>query len=113
MAEAAGTKKPVSGNRAKPTDESVLSEVAAERARQAELGYDAAHDDEYGIEHLAVEVSRRSAFGPAHTTDAQARVRLLKAAAMAVAAIEVIDRRDAPDERVDILDLAARSKARG
>ena len=93
----------------------VLASVAAERQRQTELGYTPEHDDEYGVEHLAIEADRRLKFNPAHFTDVQARARLLRAAALCVAAIEVIDRRQSDETsatRVDLNDVAARAAVR-
>lgn len=114
---------PVSGN---PSDKSstktvvstrtgIFAEIEAECQRHVERGYNTAHDDEYGVEHLAIEIERRAKFHVAHTTDAQARDRLVRAAALAIAAIEVIDRRaseQAKDRRVDLNDLDARNTAR-
>lgn len=101
MADA--TPKKVSGN--------VLAEVEAERKRQPEVGYGPDHDDEFGVGHLAIEIERRARFNPAYTTDEQARVALVKIAAMSIAAIEVIDRRagdGVSTQRVDLNDNAAR-----
>lgn len=69
-------------------------EIAAERQRQIAQGYTPAHDDEHGWRHLVTQIGYRvqsrlwGALG-----DADAREELVVMAALAVAGIEVIDRK--------------------
>lgn len=72
-------------------DAPVLAEVGAERERQYELGYDAAHDDEHGAAHIIGEVYRRLGYD-FDTRAASGRKVLVECAALLVAAIETNDR---------------------
>lgn len=78
--------------------EAVLDQVRAERERQIAKGWDLEHDDEHGPAHLAAQLHRRSGAVLIRDRDAgKARAQLVEVAAMAVAAIELIDRREAVD----------------
>lgn len=72
----------------------VTAEVHAERARQIAKGYDAAHDDEHGEGHL-LEFVAALIDNPVR---ASTRAELVKAAALLVAVIEVLDRRENPHD---------------
>jgi len=65
---------------------SIIDEVAAERQKQIEKGYDAAHDDEHGWMHVRY-IARLNLDW---TTDE--RESMVKAAASLVAAVEAFDR---------------------
>lgn len=68
----------------------VIGDVLTERNRQIEKGYDTAHDVLHGAEYLIGEaVARIDAFtGPVYEVQ---REKVLEAAALLVAALEVID----------------------
>lgn len=72
----------------------VLQEVIAERARQVgQLGYTEQHDDEHGEEHVMKQAHQRFERMAEGVTPTEARAELVKIAALAVAAIETMDRR--------------------
>lgn len=63
----------------------VIGDVLTERNRQIEKGYDTAHDALHGTEHLIGEaIARVQSLDPG-------REKVLEAAALLVAALEVID----------------------
>lgn len=73
---------------------SVFDDIYAERARQIKKGYTQEHDDEHGVAHLlgwAGSYILRAKFAPDPAT---ARDRLIKMAALTVAAIEAHDRKE-------------------
>lgn len=72
--------------------EPVLAEVGIELDRHEELGYDAAHDDAHGVEHLIDLAEMRAMIDPRLAPDAKRR-ELVVLASLAVAAIKTIDRR--------------------
>lgn len=78
----------------------VLEEVLNERTRQIALGYNTGHDDQMGAEHLVDELLDRTD-GIVDTTDEELvqatgpRRDLIQIAALAVAAVERIDRAQA------------------
>lgn len=78
--------------------QSVLTEIAVERLRQVEVHHwSEAHDDLHGVEDWAWLIARRSV-AICHRDAAQvedSRRLLLECAAIAVAAIEAIDRTQA------------------
>lgn len=75
-------------------DTDVLNDIYAERMRHGELGYNWAHDDVHGINHLVTMVSHRmqSMQSTLYPTDADKRKELVQAASLIVAAIDKIDR---------------------
>ena len=77
--------------------ESVMQQVRDERVRQIEdLGFDEAHDERVGVHGLAWLVAMRSVSLCSESMVAAdpvaAREKLVEAAAIAVAAIQYIDR---------------------
>jgi len=78
---------------------SVLGEIRDERVRQIEdLGFDEAHDERVGVHGLAWLVAMRSVALTSESMvaadPAVAREKLVEAAAIAVAAIQYIDRQE-------------------
>jgi hypothetical protein len=69
----------------------VLDEVLQERMRQVALGWTPSHDDEHGTGHIAGLIQHR--LGP--DGPASAGQAFLEIAALAVAGLESIDRKDA------------------
>jgi len=71
-----------------------LEDVAAERARQVEIGWTSEHDDEHGVGHLANRAVVYASAGryTGILEPALLRAQLVKGAAMLVAAIERVDR---------------------
>ena len=70
-------------------------DVAVERITQPDHGWTMTHDDEHGYGHLirlAKDRLERAYTMGDMGADEQARVQLVKAAALAVAGIDVIDR---------------------
>lgn len=84
-------------------DRGVLAEVYEERRRQAQHGYDPAHDDSHDADELAIaalvlidydaiENGPRWAYDLAHKTREDRRKQLVIAAALLVAEIGRLDR---------------------
>ena len=74
---------------------SALDEIFAERMRQIEKGYDAAHDDAHGIQHL-IEVATSYLHGFGETpTDEFVGGEIIKAAATLTAALDLLSRTSA------------------
>ncbi len=75
-----------------------IADVAAERRRQqSDLGYDAENDDRHTFGDWAWLISKRSVelSTPVTTAIADPRAELVQIAAIAVAAIESFDRKEA------------------
>lgn len=73
----------------------VLAAITLERDRQiAELGWTSTHDDHHGTGHL-IKLATEWTIHASHLQAAEQRDALVKAAALLVAAIEVLDRRSA------------------
>ncbi len=66
--------------------------VADERVRQIELGYTAEHDDAQGLIHLIEEAHYRLGHLGETSSPESAREEIKQAAAILVAALELIDR---------------------
>lgn len=90
------------GNKKKPpTPEQVSAQVQVERARQMELGYDEDHDDRAGADRFAFQVGKftgRAQEAARIGARANARQAWIKVAALAIAAVESIDRKEARSE---------------
>lgn len=70
-----------------------LDEVWGERRKQGEKGYTYAHDDVHGLGHLISEAVVRVA-DLSGKEDAEIRRRLVQSAAILVAAVDLIDRKE-------------------
>lgn len=85
------------------TTEDVALEVIAERVRQTDKGWTPEHDAEHGPLHLLEHAMRRmpdtewiaGEYAISMPGGAEGRKRLIEAAALIVAAIEVMDHADA------------------
>jgi hypothetical protein len=82
--------------------QNILAEISEERERQISLGYTAKHDEEHGVNHLtgwlmtyaarADNAAYNRKWGPGKEQyDAKLRPTLIAAAALALAAIELLD----------------------
>lgn len=75
--------------------ERVLDDLRAERERQVERGWTREHDDAHATHTLATLAERRArTFDPHAPVGYYSRARLVQAAALLVAAVEAIDRRE-------------------
>lgn len=85
----------------------ILLDVAYERARQLDRGFDAEHDDRQPLAHWAWLLARRAndlaAPDLAAVSKDEPRRLLLEIATIAVAAVESLDRRPAERRRLDPL----------
>jgi hypothetical protein len=86
--------------------DAILDEIVDERRRQRDKGYDAAHDDAHTLNELWALVSTQMWAARADNDLIAQRKAFIRAAAVAVAAVESIDRRmavlakaGAPDDR--------------
>lgn len=70
----------------------VLEEIAAERRTHEGRGYDAEHDDHHGTDHLLGEVVRKINGSVSAYPEIQRR-KLVVAASLLVAALELLDRK--------------------
>jgi hypothetical protein len=74
--------------------EVVLDEIVDERRRQRDKGYDAAHDDAHTVDELGSLICAQTWTPESDDNDLIAqRKAFIRAAAVAVAAVESIDRR--------------------
>lgn len=77
------------------TTSRVLADILIERGRQIDLGWTREHDDRHALRELvalsAAQVRKPGTEGPGFYS----RERLIEAAAILVAAVETIDRREA------------------
>jgi hypothetical protein len=70
----------------------ILEEIAAERARQVELGWTIEHDNRYGVHHLVALSEKYAHRDNDEDPGYYSRDNLVKAATLLVAAIERLDR---------------------
>ncbi len=76
----------------------VLEELWVERRRQGSKGYTYVHDDVHGIGHLVTEaVGRISNLNDKE--DSEVRSRLIKSAALLVAAVDLLDRKESKERK--------------
>lgn len=77
----------------------IYHEIAGERSRQCDKGYDAAHDDRYhSVKDFVAFIKNYAGWAlqmASMNSPDKARRRLIQVAALAVAAVELIDRKQA------------------
>lgn len=73
----------------------VYEDIRAERERQPSLGYTAEHDDQHGIGHLTCYAAQYARESHYYGEGDRRREKLVKAAALLVAAIESHERKAA------------------
>jgi hypothetical protein len=73
----------------------ILNEIAGERVAQIEKGYDPEHDDALSVGRLIELAESRSHRRNHDNPGYYSRAHLIEAAALMVAAIEVLDRSEA------------------